>query len=264
MCAPDHYGVDYVINPWMEHNCGKTDRALAQKQWTGLHDALAKHADIALIEPQPRLPDMVFTANAGMVLGETAIASRFRSPERQGEEVFFRAWFKDNGFNLAPWPKNIFFEGAGDVLIDRGQHIIWAGFGFRSDETSSALLEKLFSRGTIGLQLVDPRFYHLDTCFCPLAGGYLMYYPPALAPESQEEIISLVPEDKRIVVSEEDALSFACNAVDLEQHVFLNAATPALKQKLQTADFKTVITPLSEFLKAGGTAKCLTLKLHEN
>ena len=150
MCAPDHYGVDYVINPWMEHNRGKTDGTLAQKQWAGLREALAKHADIALLPPQPGVPDLVFTANAGMVLGTTAIASRFRSPERQKEEPFNREWFKQNGFKLAPWPNNIFFEGAGDALLDRGQPVIWAGFGFRSDETSAALLEKLFGRDTVG------------------------------------------------------------------------------------------------------------------
>jgi N-dimethylarginine dimethylaminohydrolase len=248
----------------MAPNRGKTDQALVQKQWKGLHDALAAHADIALLAPQPDVPDLVFTANAGMVLGSIAIASRFRSLERQKEEPINRAWFKENGFNLAPWPKNVYFEGAGDVLIDRGkERFLWAGSGFRSAETAVYLLRRLFNRRVVDLKLVDPRFYHLDTCFCPLAGGYLMYYPLALAPESCEEIEDNVPLDKRILVSEEDALTFACNAVDLGEHIFMNAATPGLKEQLKKAGFKTVITPLSEFLKAGGTAKCLTLKLHE-
>ena len=264
MCAPDHFGVDYVINPWMEHNCGKTDHALAERQWDGLRQALAAHAEIVLIEPQARLPDMVFTANAGMVLGEWAVASRFRAPERRGEEPYFRAWFSQNGFKLAPWPKNVFFEGAGDALLDRARPLIWCGFGIRSDEASAGLLERLFApRTVIGLRLIDPRFYHLDTCFCPLEDGYLMYYPPAFYPESRDKIAAAITPDKRIEVSEEDAMSFACNAVDIERHVFLNEASAALRKKLQAAGFKAIITPLTEFIKAGGAAKCLTLKLRE-
>ena len=264
MCAPEHFGVDYVINPWMTDNRGKTDRALALRQWNDLRDALAKHAQIALIEAQPGVPDLVFTANAGMVIGKVAAVSRFLAPERQGEEPFFRAWFKDNGFTVLPWPKNVYFEGAGDALLDRGQPIIWYGSGFRSGETASALLEKMFNRPVLGLQLVDPRFYHLDTCFCPLAGGYLMYYPPAFDEASQELIAETIEEDKRIVVDSADALAFACNAVDLDKHIFMNAASPDLQKELSKAGLTTVITPLSEFLKAGGASKCLTLKLTES
>jgi len=264
MCAPDHFGVDYVINPWMENNRGKTDRARAQQQWNGLRQALAAHADLALIQPQAPLPDMVFTANAGMVLGDLAVVSRFRSPERRGEEPFFRTWFERNGFTLAPWPEDVYFEGAGDALLDRGKPLVWCGFGFRSDEAAATLIENVFKRPVLSLRLIDPRFYHLDTCFCPLAGGTLMYFPPALDPDSQKKIAGIVPPEKRIVVGEADALAFACNAVDLDGHVFLNAASPALQQNLRKAGFTAVIVPLSEFLKAGGTAKCLTLKLHEN
>ena len=264
MCAPDYFGVDYVINPWMEHNRGNTDSALAAKQWNGLKDAIAQYADVALIEPQPGLPDMVFTANAGMVMGDIAIASRFRSNERRGEEAFFRPWFQQNGFKLAPWPNNVFFEGAGDCLLDRGQKIIWCGFGIRSDEGSLTLLGKLFPDWRVeGLRLVDPRFYHVDTCLCPLDGGHMLYYPAAFYPESRAKIEAAIPPEKRIAVDEVDALTFACNAVDLDQHIILNAATPGLQKKFADAGFKTVITPLTEFLKAGGTAKCLTLKLVE-
>jgi N-dimethylarginine dimethylaminohydrolase len=177
MCAPDHFGVDYVINPWMLGNRGRVNHALSVRQWNNLKDAVAAHAEITLIEPQPNLPDMVFTANAGMVLGNVAVASRFRYSARQGEERFFRQWFEHNGFPLAPWPEDIFFEGAGDALLDRGQPLVWCGFGFRSDETAPAAHERIFKRPVIGLRLVDPRFYHLDTCFCPLECGYLIYYP---------------------------------------------------------------------------------------
>ncbi len=264
MCAPDHFGVNYVINPWMLGNCGRINHALAVRQWNNLKDAVAAHADITLIEPQPNLPDMVFTANAGMVLGKLAVASRFRYSARQGEERFFRQWFEQNGFPLAQWPENIFFEGAGDALLDRGQPLIWCGFGFRSDETAPAAQERVFKRPVVGLRLVDPRFYHLDTCFCPLEGGYLVYYPEAFDAASRAKIEIKVAPEKLVAVAEEDALQYACNAVDLEGHVFLNGASEELQERLRAAGFTPVIVPLSEFMRAGGAAKCLTLKLKES
>jgi len=248
----------------MEGQIGRTDIALARKQWQNLHDALGAEATIALIEPQHGLPDMVFTANAGLICGTMALVSRFRSPERQGEEVFFRDWFQKNGFALAPWPKNILFEGAGDALFDRGQPLLWCGYGFRSESQAAPLLEKLFGRRVVNLRLVDPRFYHLDTCLCPLEGGWLMYYPPAFDEDSQQRIAAAVPPERRIAAPEQDALNFACNAVDVNKRVFMNDASPILQAMLEQAGFTPVVTPLSEFLKAGGGAKCLTLKLVES
>jgi N-dimethylarginine dimethylaminohydrolase len=263
MCAPDHYGVDYVINPWMQGQLGRTDGALARQQWDALRAALTADAEIALVEPRPGLPDMVFTANAGMVRGTVAVVSRFRSPERQGEEPHFRAWFEANGFSIAHWPREVFFEGAGDALFDRGRNVIWSGCGFRSDVAAAKLLSKAFDCEAVAIRLIDPRFYHLDTCLCPLTGGWLMYYPPAFDEASLQEIAARVPAEKRIAVSEADALHFACNAVDLDGRVMMNGASQALQESLSAAGFTPVLTPLSEFLKAGGTAKCLTLKLRE-
>ena len=264
MCAPEHFGVDYVINPWMENQAGKTVHALAREQWANLRRHLTEEeVMIALVAPEPGLPDMVFTANAGMVIGKTAIVSRFRTKERQLEERLFHAWFKQHGFAIAPWPEDVPFEGAGDALLDRGQPLIWCGYGFRSSAAAPRFLENIFGRRTVGLRLVDPRFYHLDTCFCPLAGGWLMYYRPAFDAGSQETIAMLVPPEKRIGVSEKDALLFACNAVDVNGRVFMNDASDALQRRLRAAGFKPALTPLSEFFKAGGAAKCLTLKLVE-
>lgn len=263
MCPPQHYAVDYVINPWMQDQLGRTDRALAQRQWDGLRQVLSAGAEITLVDAQPGLPDMVFTANAGMVRGNIAVVSRFRSPERQGEEPFFRGWFEQNGFSIAPWPQGVFFEGAGDALFDRARDLIWSGCGFRSDVAAANLLGNIFDCESIPIRLVDSRFYHLDTCLCPLPGGWLMYYPHAFDAASLEEIGRRVPKEKHIAVSKTDALQFACNAVDLGGRVIMNGASPELQARLRTAGFTPVLTPLSEFLKAGGTAKCLTLKLRE-
>jgi N-dimethylarginine dimethylaminohydrolase len=263
MCPPDHFEIAYVINPWMEGQFANTDDSLAHRQWQTLRDALEKHAKVLLQPPQLGLPDLVFTANAGLVLGKKAIVSRFRSTERQGEEPHDRAWFAENGFEISDWPQDLPFEGAGDALFDRGQELLWVGHGFRSHPDVAALLQKLLGCKTAALNLVDPRFYHLDTCLCPLAGGYLLYFPEAFDEKSRRLIESLVPEDKRIAVSEDDALQFCCNAVDLDGHIFMNNASEDLQQRLRKAGFTPVLVPLSEFMKAGGAAKCLTLKLVE-
>lgn len=263
MCAPDFYEVDYVINPWMAGNIGQTTQALAAQQWQNLYATLSRFADIVLQPPAKGVPDLVFTANAGMVLANKVVLSRFRSPERQGEEPHNRALFTKLGYEIADWPSNVFFEGAGDALWDRGGDFLWTGYGFRSDRKASDLLEKIYGRKVVPLRLVDPRFYHMDTCLCPLTGGYVMYYPPAFDMASQQLIADHVPETRRIIVGGADALHFACNAVDVDGHVVLNEASPELEAKLAKAGFKMIAVALSEFLKAGGTAKCLTLKLVE-
>lgn len=264
MCAPEHFGVSYIINPWMQDQVGKAIHSLAHEQWTNLHRHLAKEAEIALIAPAPDLPDMVFSANAGFVIGSMAVVSRFRAKERRPEEPLFRAWFEQQGFEIAAWPEDVPFEGGGDALLDRAQEIVWCGYGMRSGAAAPVVIEHLFGRRTIGLRLVDERFYHLDTCFCPLAGGWLMYYPAAFDAASRAAIEAVVPEQKRIVLAEQDALHFACNAVDINGCVFMNHASEDLQAMLRAAGFTPVLTPLSEFMKAGGAAKCLTLKLVES
>ena len=264
MCAPDYFGVDYVINPWMEGQKDKVDHALAVRQWGQLRDQIAARADVAFMPPAQGLPDEVFTANAGFVLKNRVVVSRFHAPERQGEEPLFNHWFKEAGFDIAPWPDDVFFEGAGDALCDRGTARIWCGYGFRSDILAVKLLEQTYERTAVGLRLVDPRFYHLDTCFCPLSDGYVMYFPPAFDAASQERIKAAIPLEKRITIGEADALGFACNAVELNKHLFINNPSIELQTRLHDRGFTAVVTPLSEFMKAGGAAKCLTLKLIED
>jgi len=263
MCAPDHFGVNYVINPWMENQIGQTDATLARNQWVNLQRLLALEGEIALIPPEPDLPDMVFTANGGMVIGNSVVVSGFHSDQRRLEECRFRLWFERAGFDVLDWPDEVPFEGAGDALLDRSQSLIWCGYGFRSSPKAPSLLETIFNRRTVPLRLVDPRFYHLDTCLCPLADGWLIYYPPAFDKASQEAIAMHVEAKKRITVTEADALAFACNAVELNRRVFLNGASAELQNKLRAAGFVPILTPLGEFFKAGGAAKCLTLKLEE-
>ncbi|KPQ35470.1 MAG: hypothetical protein HLUCCA11_10935 [Phormidesmis priestleyi Ana] len=263
MCPPHHYDVDYVINPWMEGNIHRSSRDHAESQWNQLYSVLKKHATIELVEPQKGWPDMVFAANAGLVLGDRVVLSRFLHPERQGEEPYFHKWFEDNGFTVYTLPKSLPFEGAGDALIDRAGGWLWAGYGFRSELDSHPYLADWLDVEVLSLRLVDSRFYHLDTCFCPLTDGYVMYYPPAFDAYSNRLIEMRVPAEKRIVVSEIDAINFACNTVNVDHVVVMNQASDELKAILSDRGFTVEETPLTEFLKAGGAAKCLTLKTIE-
>jgi len=263
MCPPDHYDVDYVINPWMEGNIHKSSRDRAVEQWQKLHQVLKDVAIVDLVAPAKGWPDMVFTANAGLVLGTNVVLSRFFHKERQGEEPYFKTWFEENGFTVYELPKDLPFEGAGDALFDREGRWLWAGYGFRSELDSHPYIAKWLDTEVVSLRLIDERFYHLDTCFCPLTGGYLLYYPPAFDSYSNRVIEMRIPEEKRIIVEEPDAVCFACNAVNVGSTIVMNQISDGLRNKLVKAGFNVTETPLSEFLKAGGAAKCLTLRVTE-
>ena len=263
MCPPDFFTVDYVINPWMAGHDESLNLDRAKAQWTELRDSIAEYADVEIIEPQPKLPDMVFTANAGAVYGNKAVASHFMPKERRPEEPYFKAWFRDNGFELLALDEKIGFEGAGDCLRDRRGPWLWTGYGFRTEIEAHEEIARFFDLEVVSIRLTDERFYHIDTCFCPLTDGFLMYHPPAFDYDSRIAIESRVPPHKRIIVDTLDAGHFACNAVNVGDQVFLHRASRALQARLMLAGFEVHEVELSEFLKAGGSAKCLTLKLTE-
>ena len=264
MCPPEYFTVAYIINPWMHGNLRKIDNAVAKQQWRALYDILSDRATVRLVLPQPGSPDMVFTANAGLVKDRRFVVSRFRYPERQYEEPYFADWFMDRGYDVTLMPRDLPFEGAGDALFDRGEEgLLWMAHGHRSLSAARGVLAERLGVEAITLRLVDNRFYHLDTCFCPLEGGFVLYYPSAFDDESRAAIEARIPAAKRIAIGEEDALAFACNAVNIDDTVIVNHATAAFVKALAAKRFQVVQTPLSEFMKAGGSAKCLTLRLDE-
>ncbi len=263
MCPPDYFTVDYIINPWMAGHEDSLSLDLAKQQWAELRDTISQFADVVTMDAQPELPDMVFTANAGVVYGNKAIASHFMPQERRAEEQHFKKWFKDNGFELLDLDEKIGFEGAGDCLIDRRGPWIWTGHGFRTEIEAHEKIRSFFDAEVVSIRLTDERFYHIDTCFCPLEDGFLMYHPPAFDYESRIAIESRIPQHKRIIVDTADAGNFACNAVNIGDQVILNKASDPLKARLMLAGFHVHEVELSEFLKAGGSSKCLTLKLTE-
>ena len=261
MCAPEYFGVRYAINPWMEDQIGQVDSTIAMRQWTGFYNALRRQAEVHLIDPHAHVPDLVFTANAGLMIDGHFIPSRFKHEERRREEPLFREWFATRSARHTGLPKNLFFEGAGDALLQPGQKLLWAGYGFRTDREAHQFLADQLELEVVSLNLIDPRFYHLDTCLCPLLDGQLMYYPAAFDAASLKAIEAHVRPENRIIVSEEDAIHFACNAVLVDRVLFLNHAGPKLTQLLEQKGYTPVIQPVSEFLKAGGANKCLTLAL---
>ncbi len=263
MCAPRFYDVGYVINPWMASNVHRVDRTRAQRQWLALRTFIESRADVKLIAAEPELPDMVFTANAGLVVGDEAILSSFRYAERKGEEEHFARWFSENGFCVRTLPPEIPFEGAGDALLDRERGCVWMGFGHRTVPDASVHVQRWLRVEVVTLELADPRFYHLDTCFCPLPRGYVLFYPDAFSESSRATLERRIPPGKRIVVDEDDARRFACNAVCIGDLVLLNDASQELTASLNRAGFQVQTCALSEFMRAGGASKCLTLRIEE-
>jgi len=261
MCVPKLYEVTYVINPWMNGNLGNSSRLRAMQQWEDLYEILSGLADIHLVEPIAGSPDMVFTANAGLARDGVVAISSFYHPERQGEEPHFRRWFDEAGYAVVDLPRDTPFEGEGDALFSADGSKLWAGYGTRTLEASHVALRGLWDVEVIGLRLIDPRFYHLDTCFAPLEDGSLLYYPAAFDKASQRKIEAVYAEGKRIAVCEEDALAFACNAVNLGRTIVLNCVSAKLEKELGMRGFTVIQVRLDEFLKAGGAAKCLVMKL---
>lgn len=298
MCKPKFFEVSYVINPWMAANIGCVNKSLATKQWQVLHDTIQKKANIKLIEPVTGLPDMVFTANAGLVklpdmtLSSTqkkklatppspslplphwereqtnrsanltlheVIVSTFRHAERQGESQHYKKYFEEANYQLKNIASNIIFEGAGDALFD-AQGDLWFGSGPRSDSAAIMEIARTLHVKINALELIDPRWYHLDTAFCPLSNGYVIAYRKAFSNDSANEIQSKLG-DKVIWVSDEDASNFACNAICLDHEIILYHASGELKAILKRYNFNVIEIDVSEFMKSGGSCKCMTLEI---
>ncbi len=257
MCPPDFYGIEYEINPWMSRE-RQVDHALAIQQWRALKDIfISLGAKISQLEPVPGLPDLVFTANAAMIYRQRAILSQFRHTQRQGEESHYAKVLASNQFEVVHLPDNMYFEGAGDALFCGDT--LFAGYRRRSDVRAHQEVAQRINCLVIPLELVDPYYYHLDTCFCPLSGSQSIYFPGAFDSYGRQAMSEVVEE--LIEVSAEEAASFACNAVVIAKHVVTNTGCPQLHQALRAHGYEPIETPLSEFVKAGGSAKCLTLRL---
>lgn len=257
MCPPDFYGIEYEINPWMNRQ-RQADRELARRQWDALRAELtAAGARVSTMTPVSGLPDLVFTANAALIHRDTAVLAHFRPRERQGEAPYDAAWLAEQGFTIRNVPDDVYFEGAGDALFCGDT--LFAGYRIRSDARGHQQIGALLGCRVIPLELVDGYYYHLDTCFCPLAAGTALWHPPAFDDYAQRAVREHVPE--LIEVAEEEARRFGCNAVVVGRTVVTNTGCPLLQAALAERGYVPRETALDEFVKAGGSAKCLTLRL---
>lgn len=259
MCPPDEFNIDYEINPWMSVN-NNVDKAKAKKQWEDLRDAyLSRGISVEIIKPTAGLPDMVFTANGALVAEDVVILSHFRYKERQGEEQYFKQWFDARGYKVIELEDGVTFEGQGEALR-MGQRI-FHGFGFRSNQAASEMIAKYTKLNVIPLNLTDARFYHLDTCFCPINEEIVLYFPAAFTSQSESEIRKNFP--KALAVSETAAKSFACNVVVIGSEIFMPKGNDAEVGKiLGDLGYSMKYFDMSEFMKSGGGVRCLTLTLN--
>jgi len=256
MCPPDHFTVQYSINPWMASG-EPVDTARAMLQWQLLRDTYRSLGhSVHLIDARPGLPDMVFAANGATVIGGAVLGARFRHPERAAEGPAYLDWFRGRGFTSVHEPRRI-NEGEGDI-VHTGR-VILAGHGFRSEPEVRHDLEELFGLPVISIRLVDPRFYHLDTALCVLDADTAAYYPAAFDDAGRAALAACFTE--LIEATGEDAGVLGLNAVSDGHHVVLPAQAMALAAQLAARGFEPVPVDMSEFRKAGGGPKCCTLEL---
>lgn len=256
MCPPDYFGIEYEINPWMSLK-NPADKKKAGKQWESLYRLLKEtlQLHVELLIPQPGLPDLVFTANAGLVAGKEVWISNFRHPERQREQPVFRKWFEQHQYHPNSLPAELAFEGEGDCLW-MGE-VLFAGYPFRTDLYSHLFIAKELQCEIISLELVHPKYYHLDTCFAPLDAKTALFVPGAFSPNSLKILHSTV--EHLIPLKPDEAELFAANAIVSAKKIVFQNGAEAARKKLEKEGFELFPVDLSEFIKSGGSAKCLVL-----
>jgi N-dimethylarginine dimethylaminohydrolase len=256
MTAPTYFTVEYAINPWMDVST-PVDTQRAIRQW---HDLRRTYLDLGhtvdLVEPVAGLPDMVYAANGGMIVEDKAVVARFAYRERAGEAVAYAEWMSRNGFR--PAQTRHVNEGQGDLLLV-GSTIL-AGYGFRTDQRAHHEIGAALGTPVVGLELIDPRFYHLDTALAVLDDTTIAYYPPAFADHSRATLAELFPD--AVEVASGDAYVLGLNVVSDGLNVVLPAAATGFAEQLRALGFQPVGVDLSELLKGGGSVKCCTLEVY--
>ncbi len=255
MCRPTHFTVSYEINPWM-HTAVPTDTDLAVAQWQELYDTYVRLGHrIDLIDPAEGLPDMVYAANGALVSDGVVYTAKFTYPQRMPEGPLYAAWFAERGYRVHEATETN--EGEGDILTVGD--LVLAGTGFRTSTAAHAELQEAIGKPVIGLRLVDPRFYHLDTALMVLSDTEIAYYPPAFSEGSRRVLERLFPD--AVIATEADAVVLGLNGVSDGRHVIHNPRATDLAAALTERGFEPIGIDTSELLKGGGGAKCCTLEI---
>ena len=246
MCPPGFFGVLYEINPWI-HAEVTVDVDRAQHQWDDLVTTLrSAGADIEILEPVEGLPDLVFTANAGIVHGTQFVPSSFRHPERRGETEHDVAWFESHGWRVDHLPDGVDHEGAGDALPF--SDVLVSGYRWRSDIEAHAELSRLTGVPVRSVELTDVRFYHLDLTFCPLDDRPAIGAPVAWDSYGSTVMKELVPQ--MLVLDLDEALAFTANAVVVGSNIVMPGCPPRVGRQLEAWGFDVAVADVSEFQKA--------------
>lgn len=261
MCPPEFYDVRYVINPWMAGNVHRPSRDRAFLQWRALYERLRQHADVRVLTPRAECPDMCFVAHTAVVQHGVAALSSFVHAERRTEVLYVQQWLEEAGFLLWRTPRETAFEGEGDAAFDEQGRHLWMAHGPRTCEQSHAHVASAWQLSAQSLQLIDPRFYHLDTCFAPLTRGRLLWFPEAFDEVSRRRIETAYPADRRLAVNESEATQFACNVINIGDTLLMGEVAGDLSFRLAGMGFDVEECCLSEFLQGGGSAKSLALRL---
>ena len=256
MTPPEYFTVEYSINPWMDTSA-PVDTGRAMDQWWALRRTYTELGhSVDLVDPVPGLPDMVYAANGGLIVNGKAVVARFTHAERRGESVAYAEWMAGHGYPAAE-TRHV-NEGQGDLLVVGP--VILAGYGFRTDRRAHEEIAEHVGMPVVGLELVDPRFYHLDTALAVLDDNTIAYYPPAFTEHSRATLSRLFPD--AIEVASGDAYVLGLNVVSDGLNVVLPDAATGFAEQLRQAGFRPVGVDLSELLKGGGSVKCCTLEVH--
>jgi N-dimethylarginine dimethylaminohydrolase len=273
MCAPEHFEVSYTINPWMDPSEWSREAnslgLAARRDWKRLKQKLTQlGATVELVPPVKSLPDLVFTANAAVVMDGVALVASFRYPERQPEAAHYEhnlreLWARGVIDAVRPMPEGMILEGAGDCVWDPARQMFWSGYGPRSDKDAARVVAETYGVEALPLELVNPSFYHMDTAFAPLPHGEVMYVPSAFSEEGLRQIFERVAPEQRIALSDKDAAVFAANAVKLGDNIVMSSCSTGLRRRLEGAGYRVHPTSLGTYHRSGGSAFCLTLLLDQ-
>jgi N-dimethylarginine dimethylaminohydrolase len=260
MTTPTHFDVTYVINPWMDPS-QPVDAVLAGAQWSTIRELyLSLGHRVEVVDGEPGLPDMVFAANAATVVEGTAYGARFRTPQRAPEAAHVAGWFAERGVRVvAPTAVN---EAEGDFAWTG--EVLLAGTGFRTDPGAHAEAQEVLGVPVVSLHLVDPRYYHLDTCLVVLddaadRAATVAYYPAAFSPGSRKVLARLFPD--AVLADAADAACLGLNAVSDGRNVVLAQEATRLADLVAERGFVPHPVDVSELRKAGGGPKCVTMEL---
>ena len=260
MVAPDHFRVDYEINPFMDLG-DQPDPSATRAEWDAIGAAVvAAGGEVEVLAQRPDSPDMVYAMNLGLALdgpaGPEVVLSHMRFGQRQLEADTAEEWFGERGYTvrrIGSHGVGAHFE-AGDAFAWRGDLVV--GYGPRTDRLALKHLATDLDVRVHGMHTVHPGMYHLDLAFCPLDSERAMVCPSAFDETSASRIVELVPEP--LVLSEAEALTFCANSIVVGRTVIMPACPDRVRRQLEVWGFEIVVVPVPEFAKGGGAVRCLT------